>query len=115
MVKRKAKVITLSRRDFKREVMADDDPDISYLEQDAFEDRLAEYRRGDFDFVGVRASVELHIPHGPSGHAIIQRIESPGLWGIESDSGEEHLAEVFSEECDTLTDMLHALGVKVTK
>ena len=83
----------------------------SYLEQEGFADRLEQYRQGAFDFVGVRAAVELPIPFGKD--RILTRIESPGLWGIESDSGEDYLDSVFQEESAILADMLAELGVKV--
>jgi hypothetical protein len=56
--------------------------------------------------------VELKIPYG-KGH-ILQKIESPGLWGIESDSGDDYLKSVFQEESEILADMLKELEVKVT-
>ena len=104
-------MITVSKSDIDRQIVPDDCPDASYLEQNGFEDRLAEYRRGGFDYIGVRAAVELPIPFGKD--RILTRIESPGLWGIESDSGEEYLDSVFQEESAILTDMLAELGVNV--
>jgi hypothetical protein len=65
--------------------------------------------RGDWSYVGVRAAVD--IPLSETQTAI--RIESPGLWGIESDSGEDYFDSVFQEECDSLVGMLEELGVKV--
>lgn len=104
-------MITISRRDFQRRLVPDDCPDTSYLEQEGFEDRLAECRQGDFGFIGVRAAVELPIPYGAD--RILVTIESPGLWGVESDSDENYLDSVFQEECETLADMLTELGVVV--
>lgn len=104
-------MITISRRDFQRRLVPDDCPDTSYLEQEGFEDRLAEYRQGDFGFIGVRAAVELPIPYGAD--RILVTIESPGLWGVESDSDEDYLDSIFQEECETLADMLAELGVIV--
>ena len=67
--------------------------------------------KATFDFIGVRAAVELPIPYGKD--RILTRIESPGLWGIESDSGEDYLDSVFQEESNILADMLAELGVTV--
>lgn len=103
--------ITVSRADFTRELIPDSDPDTSWLEQNGWEERLAEYHDGGFGFVGVRASVDIDIPQGT--YSIQQTISTPGLWGIESDSGEEYLNQVFSEESSTLVEMLAALGVEV--
>jgi len=99
------------KSDFDRQIIPDDCPDTSYLEQEGFEDRLEELRQGAFDFIGVRAAVELPIPYG--NDRILTRIESPGLWGIESDSGEDYLESVFQEESNILAGMLAELGVKV--
>ena len=104
-------MITISKRDFDRQIVPDDCPDASYLEQEGFEDRLEQYRHGEFDYVGVRAAVELPIPYGAD--RIVVRIESPGLWGIESDSDEDYLKSVFQEEREILADMLAELVVKV--
>ena len=104
-------MITLSKSDFERQIIPDDCPDTSYLEQEGFEDRLEEFRQGAFDFIGVRAVVEVPIPYGKD--RILTRIESPGLWGIESDSGEDYLQSVFEEESAILADMLTELGVSL--
>jgi hypothetical protein len=105
-------MMTVSKTEFDRELLPDDCPDPSYLEQEGFEDRLSEYQHGEFGFIGIRAAVELKIPYG-KGH-ILQKIESPGLWGIESDSGDDYLKSVFQEESEILADMLKELEVKVT-
>jgi hypothetical protein len=87
-------------------VVADEDPDTSYLDQPEFEDRKKAYERGDFNFVGVRAVAEVEIG------GVIQEITSGGLWGIESDSGEEYFRdEVGKEEYNELADILNEMGV----
>jgi hypothetical protein len=106
-------MITASKSDFDRRIVPDDWPDVSYLEQAGFEDRREQYRQGDFDYVGVRAAVELPIPYGKD--RILVKVESPGLWGIESDSGADYLDSVFQEESAILADMLTALGVTVAE
>lgn len=102
----------ISRADFQREIVPDDDHDASYLDQNGFEDRREAYQRGEFGFVGVRAGVDLKIPLG-KGY-VTQRVTSPGLWAIESDSDESYFAEVFSEECATLAEIVADLGFTVT-
>jgi hypothetical protein len=106
-------MITVCKSDFDRRIVPDDCPDTSYLEQAGFENRLRQYRQGDFDYVGVRAAVELPIPFGKD--RILVKVESPGLWGIESDSGEDYFDSVFQEESAILADMLAELGVKVAE
>jgi hypothetical protein len=143
--------ITVQRKDFKRVVLHDEDPDLSYLKHpdgpldrlrraeaqlmgrptdgdttplqedaeftlelqadEADEERLAAYERGEFHFVGLRARITLFIPFG--NDKIMQDIQSPGLWGVESDSTEEYLSEVFNDECEVLIHMLTELGVAV--
>jgi hypothetical protein len=109
------KQITISRSAFEMEIVPDPYADASYLEQEdmGFEERLNEYNNGDFSFVGVRASVELAIPHGKDGTKILQTITTPGLWCVESDSGEEYFNEIFDQESTILTSMLKELNVKV--
>lgn len=95
------------------EVLPDTDPDTSYLYQadPDFSERRELYERGGFDFVGVRACAELRFETEQGGWIIGPTITTPGLWGIESDSGEDYLQEVGAEEADQLPDMLQALGV----
>lgn len=106
-------MISVSRHDFRMEELPDQCPDWSYLEQGEFADRLKEFQRDEFHFVGVRAAVEINIPHDPDTF-ITQRITTPGLWGIESDSGKDYLDEVFTEESEVLASMLSELGIEVT-
>lgn len=79
----------------------DHDPDISYLEQDCFNDkdnygrdRIAAFNRGEWGMVGVVA------------RAVVQRVDSDGyttgqpenvetsLWGVESDSEKAYFQEL---------------------
>lgn len=94
-------------------VVADESPDISWLEQDVWADRLAEYHAGAFGFVGVQAVADIEIPYGRGW--ILERITSPGLWGIESDSGAEYFESVGDDERCTLLDMLAELCVSTDK
>ena len=87
-----------------RQIIDDSDPDPSYLEQKGFEERLQQYRNGDFSFVGVRASAELHTPYGNDW--IQSHLTSPGVWGIESDSDESYFDAVFADEKAILLEML---------
>lgn len=80
------------------EVMPDIDPDASYLEQAGFEDRLQAYRNDEFGFVGVRVAVEAH----DWDTGVTVRTTSAGLWGIESDSGDEYFREVAADEANAL-------------
>lgn len=78
------------------------------FEGDADDDeRLALYRKGCWHYVGVMAKAEIRIPYGKD--FILTEITSPGLWGIESDSGDEYFNSVLKEEKRTLLDMLESL------
>lgn len=90
-------------------VLPDDDSDTSYLDQDEFEDRRGEYRRGDFFFVGVRAEAEVVI------EGTIQTLTSGGLWGTESDSGDEYIEEIANEEYAELRKILTSVGVATSE
>jgi hypothetical protein len=85
---------------------ADPDFDASYLKQKGFEGRLQAYRDGEFAFIGVRAVAEIKTPCGKGW--VTTQLESPGCWGIEDDSGEDFLNEVYAEEKATLLDMLES-------
>jgi len=90
-------------------VETDPDPDISYLEQDEFEDRLAAYQRGDFTFVGVRAEADVIIG------GVVQTLTSGGLWGVESDSDPAYVEEIADEEYNELRKILKDIGVATSE
>lgn len=117
-MERKAK-IKLSR-----EIVVDECPDLSFLEQEWKEEpeserakilehqteRLAAFNRGDWHMVGVRCKADILIPHGHNPDCwIMSSMTSPGLWGVESDSGEEYLNEVYQQERAELRGMLESL------
>jgi hypothetical protein len=82
------------------------DPD--FREQD--EARLAAWRNDQWHFVGIRARAIIKIPHGTNSECwITSELLSPGLWGIESDSGEDYFQQVYQEERDILIAMLASL------
>lgn len=87
------------------ERIPDWDVDDSYLKQDGFEDRRAEYENGGFGHIGIRAVAQVNI------NDTVQTIKSPGLWGIEDDSGDEYFAEVEQEQRDELAAILKEMGV----
>jgi hypothetical protein len=83
------------------------DPD--YREQD--EARLKAWRDDEWDFVGIRARATIRIPYGTINPDcwITSEVLSPGLWGIESDSGDRYFQEVYREEREILIGMLASL------
>jgi hypothetical protein len=62
--------------------------------------RLDAYNRGEWHFVGIRARA--HVTIVRNGTSFRFNLDSAGLWGIESDSGEEYFKEVFEPEISEL-------------
>ena len=89
-----------------RVIVEDDpDPDVSYLEQDGFEERRAAYKRGELGFLIVRVEADVFIEDTE------QMLVSPSLGGIESDLSEEELDGIVSEEWAALRTVLKTVGV----
>jgi hypothetical protein len=67
---------------------------------------------GEWYTIGVRAAADVSYDLGApnAGCRRVQRFESVGLWGVESDSG-EHLASVAREELEDLKAHLERFGV----
>jgi len=61
----------------------------------------------DPDTIGIISKAELRNPET----SVTQVIRSGGLWGIESDSDKEYLAEVENEQLAELRAELLALGI----
>ena len=70
--------------------------------------RMESLHRGNWFYMGLRAEAEVFVPCGQS--SISQGITSGGLYGIESDSGKDYIAEVEQEELAELRKQLSALG-----
>ena len=45
--------VTISKSSIQRRIIPDDSPDPSYLDQVGFEERKAQYDRGEFHFIGA--------------------------------------------------------------
>lgn len=72
------------------------------------EARMKAWRQGDWRYIGIRARATIYVPIGGNSFAVYT-LSSPGLWGVESDSG-DYLDETFEEEKATLTDHLKTIG-----
>jgi hypothetical protein len=107
------KPLTVARRNFRRIERIDEYPDVSWLRDAADRERLDAFREGSWHLIGIQAAANVLIPLGC--HLVTQTVTSPGLWGIESDSDEAWLDEVYAEECASLIAMLSAIGVTVTE
>lgn len=69
-------------------------------------ERMEAWERGDWEFVGVRARA--HCMTVRNGVGTMFTLESPGLWGIESDVG-DYLNDVFEDEKAELLGMIEAM------
>jgi len=72
-------------------------------------ERCESYNRGVWHMIGIRAEAEIQTS-ADGRHWSIQRVGSPGLWGIESDSDESYLQSVESDELAALAEILAELG-----
>lgn len=81
----------------------------------SFEEQMEQAKRrgkawedGKIYHIAIRAKAEIVIPIG--GNSVVSYcLESPGIWGIESDCGEDYKQEVFAQECETLQQHIQAL------
>lgn len=60
---------------------------------------------GQWQYIGVIAKAEIASLNG-----LTQTIRSGGLWGVESDSGKDYLAEIAEQELSQLRDELTGIG-----
>ena len=110
----------LEIRDVYVEVIADDDADLSWLEQtprqlDSLEAavwnrrRLQALERGEWEPVGIRLVAEVAVTVG-GGETQRCRFLTPGVWGVESDSGDDYFQDIADEEAPMLADDLKEAG-----
>lgn len=81
---------------------ADDTGNPESVEQDY--KRMEALNAGDWSYIGIYATAEIVV------NGTCQRVRSPGLWGIESDSEQSHFDEIGKEELAQLRDVLSELG-----
>jgi hypothetical protein len=81
---------------------------LKYAEQDL--ERMLRYLSGELSSIGIRAVATFTIPvFGDS--TMQQTVDSPGIWGIESDSEASELASVACDEIVELRAMLMGMGI----
>lgn len=87
----------------------DEDPDLSYLEQDYDDctpkeqakyqkqdrERLEAYRRGDWCMLGVCCDISIKTKTNWVVPTVVGR---SSIWGVESDSGENYLMELAEDQ-----------------
>lgn len=80
------------------------DPD--YLDED--QKRLDDWHADKWRFVGIQARAHILIVRNGSG--TMHEMTSAGVWGIESDSGDQYLNLCFADEKDDLLADMRALS-----
>lgn len=68
-------------------------------------DRMESLNRGSWCFIGIIAKATIQLTSN-----LTQEITSGGLWGIESDSGQEYFDEVEKEQLAELRRELESIG-----
>lgn len=106
----------------------DTDPDLTFLtEANRYEgcseeeiakyeqedrERLAAYYAGSWSMIGIYVQARILVrTHPNQSGGILQTIRSAGLWGIESDSDNDHLEQTAADELAELKVILTALNV----
>jgi hypothetical protein len=74
--------------------------------------RMRAWENDEWNWIGVRARATIHVPIG-GGSFTTYHLLSPGLWGVESDSGEEYLNEIFEDEKASLMAHLRSISEAV--
>jgi hypothetical protein len=94
---------------FERVTLADDCLDAPHQRDEGMStDREADYYAGKWEYIGIMARAVVRVVR--NGNGTIYVLESAGLFGIESDSGDECLNEVFQEEKNSLLADLKFIG-----
>ncbi len=85
---------------------------MEYARQD--KERLDAYNRGNWEMIGIKAVATIHIPvnNGNDDTVKIQAIESGGLFGIESDSGDDYIHDIGREQIAEVKNHLRILCVE---
>ncbi len=98
------------RFEFEREESHDDNATpLDWMDETEDVERIAAWRNDEFTMIGIRAKVTVYVPIGGGSFSVFE-MTSPGLWGIESDSGEDYLTEVFEDERAGLLDAMRQMG-----
>jgi hypothetical protein len=83
--------------------------DLHYAMQDY--KRMESLDKGYWRYIGIIAKAVILVPSNVPESAQLQTISSGGLWGIESDSGDDYLQETAREQLDDLAQQLEQLGI----
>jgi hypothetical protein len=78
-------------------------------------ERIEEFNKGNIWMEYVKAYAQIAIFHPWSNSFRMLNIDSSGLYGIDSDSEENHKLEVENEQVADLLDILKAFHIDLTK
>lgn len=81
---------------------------VAYTKHD--KERLDAYNRGIWEMIGIRAVAIIHIPIDDNT-VKIQAIDSGGLFGIESDSGDSYIQDIGRDQIAEVKNYLRILCV----
>lgn len=89
-------------------VVRDEDTnvDVSYMREEGFKERLASYKRGQLHFYEMWIEADVAVEEG-----VQALVRSTGVAGIESDTTEEELDDLITEDWRTLRAALKTMGV----
>jgi len=73
-------------------------------------ERMEAYNSQQWSYMGIQAKAVISYEIG-QGHRRLETLTSGGLWGIESDAGDEYITEVETEQLEDLKGHLEAFGV----
>lgn len=82
---------------------------MTYAKND--KERLEAYNRGTWEMIGIKAVATIHIPVDGDNTVKIQTIDSGGLFGIESDEGEDYIKDIEREQIAEVKKYLKILCV----
>lgn len=119
-------VVTIT---FERRQAPDEHPDLSHLEQ-RYEDigepeerakcleqdraRIEAYNNGEWHMRGLWVRACISVPIGGGSFAMFH-LDSPGLWGVESDCGDDYEQETWRNEEHQLRQMMAAMAPEFAK
>jgi hypothetical protein len=72
-------------------------------------ERMLAYERGEWHYVGIQARADIATPCD-SNSRLHNDITSGGVWGVESDSGIDHMQELETGQLNELKEALVHLG-----
>lgn len=75
--------------------------------------RMMQFENGDVSSLGIKAVAEILTSNDNGKSWLRNEISSGGLWGIESDSGENYFNEISCEQQRELLPLLVAFGFTV--